>query len=97
MQYTSFYFLGISPNKDGRFQIDDVFFTAEEIKKNFGIGLGDKNGQPDESKRWPKGKKYPCKYLVSLRLCFVLILVFSLYIHTTKPDYNHTDFSASFT
>ena len=66
MQYTSFYFLGISPNKDGRFRIDDVFFTAEEIKKNFGIGLGDKNGQPDESKRWPKGKEYPCKYLVSL-------------------------------
>ena len=62
---TFLYFSGISPDKDGRFRIDDVFFTAEEIKKNFGIGLGDKNGQPDESKRWPKGKEYSCKYLVN--------------------------------
>jgi hypothetical protein len=46
-----------------RFRIDDVFFTAEEIKYYFGIGSIKKNGQPDQSKRWPKGKEYPCKYV----------------------------------
>ena len=60
------FFLGISPTKEGLFQIDDVFFTAKEIQQNFGIGLGGKNGQPDESKRWPKStsaSKYHCLLL----------------------------------
>ena len=49
-------YLGVVPNENCMYSIDDMVMTEEQLLKAYGLVA--MNGQPDPAKLWPDGEIY---------------------------------------